>query len=112
MPRRLRERLDGRAPERGAPEVRVEDDARRVDHRARARRKRCARDACHLVRDVVAPYGVPELHLVGGTCRFPGIAGVVSAVTGLPARVPADPLFVTALGLAHADAPHPTTGPR
>jgi ethanolamine utilization protein EutJ len=58
-----------------------------------------------IVRRVIAPHNVEQLHLVGGTCRFPGIADVIGGVTGVPACVPADPLFVTALGLAAQDGP-------
>jgi ethanolamine utilization protein EutJ len=58
-----------------------------------------------IVAGAVAGHGVQRLHLVGGTSRFPGIAGVIGAVTGLPATVPVDPMFVTALGLAYHDRP-------
>jgi ethanolamine utilization protein EutJ len=58
-----------------------------------------------IVRRVIAPHDVERLHLVGGTCRFPGIAEVIGGVTGVPACVPSDPMFVTALGLAAQDAP-------
>lgn len=47
---------------------------------------------------------VERIWLVGGTAAFPGIAEVVEQVTGLPTVVPADPLFVTPLGVAHHDA--------
>jgi ethanolamine utilization protein EutJ len=43
---------------------------------------------------------VEVIHLVGGTCAFAGIAEVVTEVTGIPAVVPSDPLFVTPLGVA------------
>ena len=57
-----------------------------------------------IVGRAIAPHDVPVLHLVGGTCRFPGIDAVVSSVTGVPATVPGDPLFVTSLGCAYRDA--------
>lgn len=56
-----------------------------------------------IVRDVVAPYRVQTVHLVGGTCRFPGIDRVVAEETGIRTTVPSDPLFVTGLGLAYHD---------
>jgi ethanolamine utilization protein EutJ len=63
-----------------------------------------------IVADAVAGHDVRQLHLVGGTCRFPGIAEVIADVTGVPARVPGDPLFVTALGLAGNDTAIPDSG--
>jgi len=56
-----------------------------------------------VVADAVRGHDVGHLHMVGGTCRFPGIAEVVEEVVGVEASVPADPLFVTALGLAAND---------
>jgi ethanolamine utilization protein EutJ len=46
---------------------------------------------------------VEELVLVGGTSRFPGIAGVIEEYTGLGTLVPERPLFVTPLGIAMHD---------
>ncbi|NUQ39463.1 MAG: ethanolamine utilization protein EutJ [Caldilineales bacterium] len=48
----------------------------------------------------IARFPVETLYLVGGTCAFPGIAGVITEVTGVPAIVPGNPLFVTPLGIA------------
>lgn len=56
-----------------------------------------------IVAGAIAGHHVPELSLVGGTCRFPRIAEVLGEVTGVPATLPGDPLFVTALGLAGND---------
>jgi ethanolamine utilization protein EutJ len=53
----------------------------------------------HHVRD----HDVRHLYLVGGTSAFPGIAEVVSEVTGIEASVPGNPLFVTPLGVALHD---------
>jgi ethanolamine utilization protein EutJ len=51
---------------------------------------------------------VDRLVLVGGTAQFPGIAGVVEEFTGIPARVPDRPHFVTPLGIAlHDILPEP-----
>jgi ethanolamine utilization protein EutJ len=46
---------------------------------------------------------VDQLVLVGGTTRFPGIAGVVEEYSGLPTFIPQRPLFVTPLGIALHD---------
>jgi ethanolamine utilization protein EutJ len=48
-------------------------------------------------------HAVDQLVLVGGTSRFPGIAGVVEEYSGMPTRVPQRPLFVTPLGIAMHD---------
>lgn len=48
----------------------------------------------------IQAYPVETIYLVGGTSAFPGLAGVVGEVTGVPATVPANPLFVTPLGIA------------
>ena len=44
-----------------------------------------------------------SITLVGGTTLFPGMAGVIEEVTGIPTRVPAQPMFITPLGIALAD---------
>jgi ethanolamine utilization protein EutJ len=46
---------------------------------------------------------VPSITLVGGTALFPGIAGVVEEITGIPTRIPGHPLFITPLGIALHD---------
>jgi ethanolamine utilization protein EutJ len=51
----------------------------------------------------VKDQGVPAIVLVGGSSAFPGMAQVVEEYTGIPAWVPADPLFVTPLGIALHD---------
>lgn len=48
-------------------------------------------------------HAVEQLVLVGGTARFPGIAGVLEEYTGIPTQVPQRPLFVTPLGIAMHD---------
>jgi ethanolamine utilization protein EutJ len=46
----------------------------------------------------------PEsISLVGGTALFPGMAGVIEEVTGIPTRIPDRPMFITPLGIALAD---------
>ncbi len=46
---------------------------------------------------------VETIYLVGGTCNFGGIAGVIEQVTGIRTVVPVQPLFVTPLGIAMLD---------
>lgn len=47
--------------------------------------------------------GVDSITLVGGSTLFPGMAGVVEEITGIPTRIPEHPLFVTPLGIALHD---------
>jgi ethanolamine utilization protein EutJ len=49
-----------------------------------------------------AGWPVPRVYLVGGTAAFPGFADVVSEATGVETVVPANPLFVTPLGIARS----------
>lgn len=51
--------------------------------------------------------GAKTITLVGGTTLFPGIAGVIESVTGLPTQVSQHPLFVTPLGIAMHDQQDP-----
>lgn len=53
-----------------------------------------------IVRDVIGPHHVPDIHLVGGTCAFTGMEEVMSRVTGVPARIAPEPMLVTPLGVA------------
>jgi len=46
---------------------------------------------------------VEQIMLVGGTTKFPGIAGVVEEYSGISTQVPDRPLFVTSLGIALHD---------
>lgn len=46
---------------------------------------------------------VQSIVLVGGTPLFPRIAEVIQEITGIPAHVPAHPLFVTPVGIAMED---------
>ena len=48
-------------------------------------------------------FKVEHLVIVGGTCKFPGMAGVVEEYTGLPTYIPECPMFVTPLGIAMHD---------
>jgi ethanolamine utilization protein EutJ len=53
-----------------------------------------------IVQRHIAGRNVQTLYLVGGACAFPGMAGVVEEVTGVPTRLPGNPLFITPLGIA------------
>ena len=46
---------------------------------------------------------VEKIYLVGGTSGMPGMADVVTEITGTPAFVPPHPLFVTPIGIAMQD---------
>ncbi len=51
----------------------------------------------------IQDWKVPEITLVGGSSAFRGMAQVVEEVTGIPTRIPPNPLFVTPLGIALHD---------
>lgn len=53
-----------------------------------------------IVRDAVAGKGVQQIHLVGGTSAFTGIAQIMTEITGVPAEVAPEPMLVTPLGVA------------
>jgi ethanolamine utilization protein EutJ len=53
----------------------------------------------------VAAYRVEKIYLVGGTSSLPGIAEVVSDITGIDSVVPSHPMFVTPLGIAMHSSP-------
>lgn len=57
-------------------------------------------------------WAVPGIWLVGGSVAFPGFADVVAEATGVPAVVPAHPLYVTPLGIACAAPLTEPKGPR
>lgn len=48
----------------------------------------------------IAGHGVECLSLVGGTCAYPGMGRVIEGYTGVKTFIPANPLFVTPLGIA------------
>lgn len=48
----------------------------------------------------IAGHPVNRLYLVGGTCAFPGMDQVIHEMTGIETILPANPLFVTPLGIA------------
>jgi len=53
-----------------------------------------------IVQRHIAGRNVETLYLVGGACAFPGMAGVIEEITGVPTRLPGNPLFITPLGIA------------
>ncbi len=53
-----------------------------------------------IVRDAIAGQGVEQIHLVGGTSAFTGLAGIMSAITGVATMVAPEPMLVTPLGVA------------
>lgn len=59
-----------------------------------------------IVAGQVRPYADRPIWLVGGPAMFPGFAGVLTRFTGLPAYVPAHPLFITPLGIARSAPAH------
>jgi ethanolamine utilization protein EutJ len=54
----------------------------------------------NIVRRHVSGHAVSTLYLVGGTCAYPGMAQVIEEYTGIPTRLPGQPLFITPLGVA------------
>lgn len=53
-----------------------------------------------IVRDAIAGHDVHQIHLVGGTAAFLGIAEIMSDITGVPTEVAPEPMLVTPLGVA------------
>lgn len=48
----------------------------------------------------VADYGIEEIYLAGGTCCFEGIETIIENRVGIKTFKPANPMFVTPLGIA------------
>lgn len=53
-------------------------------------------------------HDVDAIALVGGTCCFTGIEGVIEKRTGVPTHKPKNPMFVTPLGIALSCKPEAT----
>lgn len=53
-----------------------------------------------IIRRHIAGHDVTSVHLVGGTCVFPGLDAVIARELGIPTIVPAHPHLVTPLGIA------------
>lgn len=56
-----------------------------------------------IIRRHVRGRDVDNITLVGGSSAFPGMAEVIQEYTGIPTRIPPDPLLVTPLGIALHD---------
>jgi ethanolamine utilization protein EutJ len=56
-----------------------------------------------IIANNIKGYDIQRINLVGGTALFPGIAGVIEEVVGLPTQAVHNPLFVTPLGIAMHD---------
>ncbi len=54
----------------------------------------------NIVQRHIAGQNVETIYLVGGTCAYPGMDGVVAEYTGIKTIVPSRPLFITPLGIA------------
>jgi ethanolamine utilization protein EutJ len=96
----------------GAQDISFEDaEAMKVNSAEQERLFPILRPVMEKVADIVIRHvsmsqaEVNELTLVGGTCAFPGIAGVVEEYTGIPTHVPERPVFVTPIGIAMNDLP-------
>lgn len=57
--------------------------------------------AC-IIRRHLSGYKSGDIYLVGGSCNFPGFAGLIQSETGLHTYIPALPMLVTPLGIALA----------
>lgn len=53
-----------------------------------------------IIKRHIADHQVDNVALVGGTCCFTGIETVLEKKTGVPTHKPANPMFVTPLGIA------------
>ena len=53
-----------------------------------------------IVGRAVEGHDVDIIHLVGGTAAFPGIADIMTDITGVPAYTAPQPMLVTPLGAA------------
>lgn len=58
-----------------------------------------------IVRNAVEGEHVKEIHLVGGTSDFTGIADIMTDITGVPSVVAPQPMLVTPLGVAQWATP-------
>ncbi|MCI9646173.1 MAG: ethanolamine utilization protein EutJ [Lachnospiraceae bacterium] len=55
-----------------------------------------------IISQHIAGYQVDSISLVGGTCCLAGIEDIIEKKTGVPTYKPADPMFVTPLGIAYS----------
>ena len=61
-----------------------------------------------IVSAAIKGHDVHEIHLVGGTAAFTGVADVMTEITGVHATVAPHPMLVTPLGVAAWSPPTPT----
>jgi ethanolamine utilization protein EutJ len=59
-----------------------------------------------IIQKHIANYEVDHVYLVGGTCKYPGMAKVVQNFLQIECEVPDSPLFVTPLGIAMSHQPN------
>ncbi|MBK7821062.1 MAG: ethanolamine utilization protein EutJ [Tessaracoccus sp.] len=65
-----------------------------------------------IVGRAIAGHEVDTIHLVGGTAAFPGIADIMTDITGVPSSVAPQPMLVTPLGVAGWAEPITSKGGR
>ena len=53
-----------------------------------------------IIKRHIAGYEVEDIYLVGGTCCFTNMEQIIEKETGIPTHKPANPLYVTPLGIA------------
>lgn len=53
-----------------------------------------------IIKKHIEGYDVEDLYLVGGTCCFTNMEQIIEKETGIPTHKPANPLYVTPLGIA------------
>jgi ethanolamine utilization protein EutJ len=92
----------------GALDVSFEEaERRKLDPAEQPRLFPLVRPVMEKVGSIVArhvrPFGPARLTLVGGSCAFPGFAGVVTEYTSFPCEVAPHPMFPTPLGIALSD---------
>ncbi len=63
-----------------------------------------------IVGRAIDGHDIDTIHLVGGTAAFPGIADIMTEITGVPSSVAPQPMLVTPLGVAGWAEPHTKGG--
>ena len=89
----------------GAHNIKFEDaEAMKTDPKQQTRLMPVVRPVMEkvgsIIRKHVADHKVETIYLVGGTCAYPQMDKVIEEYTGIKTVVPANPLFVTPLGIA------------
>lgn len=82
-------------------------EARKIDNKQHAQLFPVVRPVMEKVGTIISrhlqDHPVEIIYLIGGTSAFKGIDGVIESVTGIKTVVPANPLFITPLGIAMND---------